>query len=460
MVSLDDGCIRVLGQKAESNEVLKVGHLVGYMPQETALVGEFTVKETVFYFGNIFQVERQTLKDRYKMIKVLLELPPDDTRVENCSGGEQRRISFAAAIIHEPDLLVLDEPTAGLDPLLREKIWDFLWNVTRTTKLSVIITTHYIDEAQRADCVGLMRNGALMAQDSPANIMSSYGVGNLEEAFLEFCLKQSKIIDGYVNTVIDSSPLKVEGKEVRKLRKPKEKKFYRPQVIKALLSKHIIQMMRQPAYVNHNIFVIRTSFAHCLMFFFRGVTFMTLLPIFVIVLFYWAIGGNPIGLKLAIVNKEVQSYHECLNTSSAIGDNGLQKASCRFLDEIDETLATKVYYNSFDEAFAAAKKGKVSGIIEFESNFTIAVLNILEMPDNSTTNDPRIKIYLDQTDMHLTYFLHKRLIFAYEHYSEKLMTRFKLPKSLQSLPLRFEEPLYGSFHGDQKSIMAPNIMLQ
>lgn len=275
MVSLDDGCIRVLGQKAESNEVLKVGHLVGYMPQETALVGEFTVKETVFYFGNIFQVDRQTLKDRYKMIKVLLELPPDDTRVENCSGGEQRRISFAAAIIHEPDLLVLDEPTVGLDPLLRERIWDFLWNTTRTTKLSVIITTHYIDEAQRADCVGLMRDGALMAQDSPANIMSRYGVGNLEEAFLEFCLKQNKtstrIIDGYVSTVIDSSLLKVERKEARKLRKPKEKKFYRPQVIKALLSKHIIQMMRQPAYVNHNIFVIRTAFTHCLMFFsFQG----------------------------------------------------------------------------------------------------------------------------------------------------------------------------------------------
>lgn len=185
---------------------------------------------------------------------------------------------------------------------------------------------------------------------------------------------------------------------------------------------------------------------------------MTLLPIVVIVLFYFSVGGNPIGLKLGVVNKEVQSYQDCFNFSRDDAP-GERKFSCRFLNEIDETLAMKVYFNSFEEAFTEAKGGKLSGIIEFDTNFTLAVMATLDKPGPST-DDFNIKIYLDQTDMQLTYFLHKRLVFAYQNYSEKLMMSLKLPKNLQSAPLKFEEPLYGSFHGDQKSIMAPNMMLQ
>lgn len=186
---------------------------------------------------------------------------------------------------------------------------------------------------------------------------------------------------------------------------------------------------------------------------------MTLLPIVVIVLFYFSVGGNPIGLKLGVVNKEVQSYQDCFNFSRDDAARE-QRFSCRFLSEIDETLATKVYFNSFEEAFTEAKRGKLSGIIEFDTNFTLALMDALDKPDGPPTDDFNIKIYLDQTDMQLTYFLHKRLVFAYQNYSEKLMTSLKLPKNLQSVPLKFEEPLYGSFHGDQKTIMAPNMMLQ
>lgn len=73
--------------------------------------------------------------------------------VGNCSGGQQRRVSFAAAMVHEPELLILDEPTVGLDPLLREKIWQYLVETTSTSKMAVIITTHYIEEAKQAGFV-------------------------------------------------------------------------------------------------------------------------------------------------------------------------------------------------------------------------------------------------------------------------------------------------------------------
>lgn len=93
------------------------------------------------------------IRERYKLLKELLDLPFGSKHVGQCSGGQQRRVSFAAAMVHEPELLILDEPTVGLDPLLREKIWEFLVETTRTSKLAVIITTHYIEEAKQANCV-------------------------------------------------------------------------------------------------------------------------------------------------------------------------------------------------------------------------------------------------------------------------------------------------------------------
>lgn len=93
------------------------------------------------------------IRERYKLLKDLLDLPPGSRLLGHCSGGQKRRVSFAAAMVHEPELLILDEPTVGLDPILREKIWSFLVETTRTSKLAVIITTHYIEEAKQANCV-------------------------------------------------------------------------------------------------------------------------------------------------------------------------------------------------------------------------------------------------------------------------------------------------------------------
>lgn len=123
------------------------------MPQEIALVEEFSIKETIYYFGRIYGMSVDRIRDRYKLLHDLLELPHGDKYIGQCSGGQQRRVSFACAMVHEPELLILDEPTVGLDPLLREKIWDFLVDTTKSSKLAVIITTHYIEEARQANCV-------------------------------------------------------------------------------------------------------------------------------------------------------------------------------------------------------------------------------------------------------------------------------------------------------------------
>lgn len=241
MTSLDEGSITVLGCHVDSHQVLQVGHRVGYMPQETALVDELTVRETVYYFGNIFQMNPVLLRERYEIVRKLLELPPDDFRVEKCSGGEKRRISFTAAVIHEPDLLILDEPTVGLDSMLRDKLWNYLWNTTRTTKLSVIITTHYIAEAQRSDRVGLMRNGVLLAEDSPARIMAIHNTENLDEAFFQLCNLEKGTLKPVANEIDDNSEMYADSDI--KAKEP----MLRWTILKELMKKQAVKFQRQPA---------------------------------------------------------------------------------------------------------------------------------------------------------------------------------------------------------------------
>lgn len=151
--TFNEGSIKVLGGKPGTKESGIPGPKCGYQPQELALIQEFTVRETIFYFAKIYGMDDDVIDQRYEFLRKLLQLPDGDTYIEHCSNGQQRCISFAASVVHEPKLLILDEPTAGLDPLLRERIWDYLVDASQTRKLTVIITTHFIEEAKQADCV-------------------------------------------------------------------------------------------------------------------------------------------------------------------------------------------------------------------------------------------------------------------------------------------------------------------
>lgn len=177
--SLDSGDIEIFNDPPRSHR-----SRIGYMPQENALIAEFTIREMIWFFGTIFGLSRKKIKERIKFLTDLLELPDGDKLIRECSGGQQRRVSFAITLVHEPELLILDEPTVGLDPLLRVKIWDYLLDITMKNQVTVLLSTHYIEEARQSTHIGLMRNGFLIAEDSPQKILRSTQASNMEEAFL------------------------------------------------------------------------------------------------------------------------------------------------------------------------------------------------------------------------------------------------------------------------------------
>lgn len=187
--------IRVLTglQRATSGEVSVLGYkpfdpavrpLIGYMPQETALYLDLTVRENLELFGSLYDMTKNTLHDRVAELLEFVNLSERaDTVITQLSGGMQHRASLAAALLPKPKLLVLDEPTVGVDPELRATFWARFADMQKDGT-TIIITTHYMDEAMRCERVGLVNHGRLIAEDAPEALIKHAGVKTLEEAFL------------------------------------------------------------------------------------------------------------------------------------------------------------------------------------------------------------------------------------------------------------------------------------
>ncbi len=167
------------------------GSGVGYAPQEIALYPDLSIAETLRFHGRLHGMTLDRIHERQDWLINFLDLPETSRQVGKLSGGQKRRVSLAVALLHEPELLLLDEPTVGVDPELRARIWEHLQEIAKNGT-SIIITTHYIDEAGKADRVGLMRDGILLAEDTPQAVMQSQNTTSLEDAFLALCKREVK----------------------------------------------------------------------------------------------------------------------------------------------------------------------------------------------------------------------------------------------------------------------------
>jgi ABC-2 type transport system ATP-binding protein len=165
---------------------------IGYMPQETALYIGLTVHQNLSFFGRIFGLSRAEVAERERQLLAFIDLEKwRDELVMNLSGGMMHRVSLACALIHRPPLLFLDEPTVGVDPELRASFWDYFEEL-KAEGATILITTHYMDEANHCDRVGFMRDGRMIAEGRPDEILSASGMPSLEDAFLSFASKADR----------------------------------------------------------------------------------------------------------------------------------------------------------------------------------------------------------------------------------------------------------------------------
>lgn len=159
-------------------------NLIGYMPQQLAVYPGLSVLENLLFFGRLYQMNEHDLRDRAEELLAMVELEAvRDQLVATLSGGMVRRVMLATALIHRPRLLILDEPTAGVDPLLRLRFWEW-FNAMVAAGTTLIVTTHNIAEARHCREVLFLRNGRLLKQGSPQSLNAKYGCDDLEAAFV------------------------------------------------------------------------------------------------------------------------------------------------------------------------------------------------------------------------------------------------------------------------------------
>ncbi|WP_438433479.1 ABC transporter ATP-binding protein [Gorillibacterium sp. sgz500922] len=177
------GEVRLLGERLPK---LSLFRQIGYMAQSDALYLELTGKENLEFFASLFGMSGSVRRKRIEEVMELVDLTPHlDKPAVAYSGGMRRRLSLAVALIHRPAVLLLDEPTVGIDPVLRQSIWQELYALRRTGT-TIVITTHVMDEADKCDRLGMIRDGSLIAVGSPAELLERANAATIEEAFLHY----------------------------------------------------------------------------------------------------------------------------------------------------------------------------------------------------------------------------------------------------------------------------------
>ncbi|EFX70382.1 ABC protein, subfamily ABCH [Daphnia pulex] len=497
--SLNSGDILVLGNEPGTPESGVPGPRIGYMPQELALYGDFTIKETLQYFGRIYNLRTAFVDSQLEFLSSFLDLPPSDRYVKTLSGGQQRRVSFAVALFHEPELLILDEPTVGVDPLLRRSIWDHLIRQSVDHGRTVIVTTHYIEEARQATTIGMMRSGRLLAEESPNNLMRNFRRPSLEDAFLKLCMDEQQT-ESMVNASISNATIQnteeaqqqqpqgdsvdyaegvvsqtdvaetsvhrqrhsnsrgsidsatssssnatfnlgisdSTGAKIRK-RKNHSLKLSLPSIhrLGALIRKNYLMTFR-----NFGIFV-----------------FIYLMPAFQATVFNVTLGHEPKGLKIGVVNDELDPSQG--RTCNYTTDCSYSMLSCRYLRYVKDNII-QIPYDNISDALVAGKKGHVWGVIHFGHNFTEEFEVRQSEGDSANLKNiirSRISINMDSSNQQIDVFIQKWLLEAFGDFFKDFMRACQHEPEAGYIPVEFLDPVYGKKDTPFTEFMAPGLII-
>lgn len=181
--------------------------------------------------------------------------------------------------------------------------------------------------------------------------------------------------------------------------------------------------------------------------------------------FYLTVGGDPIGLKIGIVSDEIENLSECndpLLKMTTVDDVTcrVNKISCRFINSLDDKLAEKIFYDSFEKAYEDAKRGEISGVVHFEANFTSAMKPLLELSEllRNYSADGEIEVFLDQSDRQITHFLQQHLYSTFDTFLEELMEDCGRQKRVGSIPMKMNA-MFGSFKDESRRSMTPGVLI-
>jgi ABC-2 type transport system ATP-binding protein len=182
--------------KPSSGEVIVAGYNIdnqsemvkkniGYMSQKFSLYDDLTIKENITFFGGIYGLSRKQIKEKTAVLITELKLEEVENQLVGALPlGWKQKLSFSVALLHEPKIVFLDEPTGGVDPITRRQFWEMIY-AQSNKGTTLFVTTHYMDEAEYCDRVSIMVEGKIEALDSPKNLKKQYNATSMNEVFLK-----------------------------------------------------------------------------------------------------------------------------------------------------------------------------------------------------------------------------------------------------------------------------------
>src|ERR1700743_3207892 len=163
----------------------KIKQRIGYMSQKFSLYDDLTVAENIRFYAGIYGMTRTRIKEKTKELLAELQLETEaKTLVSDLPLGWKQKLSFSVSIAHEPDIVFLDEPTGGVDPVTRRQFWDLIYHAAHRG-VTIFVTTHYMDEAEYCNRVSIMVDGVIAALDSPARLKAGYDIPTMENVFYQ-----------------------------------------------------------------------------------------------------------------------------------------------------------------------------------------------------------------------------------------------------------------------------------
>jgi ABC-2 type transport system ATP-binding protein len=164
---------------------------IGYMSQKFSLYEDLTVKENIDFYGGVYGLSKEKRKEKTEFLIDLLKIEDAKNKlIKSLPLGWKQKLAFSIAIIHEPKIVFLDEPTGGVDPITRRQFWDMIYEAA-DRNVTVFVTTHYMDEAEYCNRISMMVDGRIAALDTPGNLKKQFGVDTMHEVFVKLARPQT-----------------------------------------------------------------------------------------------------------------------------------------------------------------------------------------------------------------------------------------------------------------------------
>ncbi|XP_074600513.1 ABC transporter G family member 20-like [Brevipalpus obovatus] len=426
LLPLKDGSVKLFGKNFDDPSIGIPGPNVGYMPQEDALPSDLRVRDSLYFFGLLNNMSLSDLRRRIDQVLDQIDLQSDSEKfIFQLSGGMKRRLSLAISLLHSPQLLILDEPTVGCDPVLRSQIWTVLRQMSVHNRTSIVITTHYIEECRQADTINFMRGGKFILQTKPEKLSSIVGTSNIDEAFLRLCSSSSMM-----NRDAESNP-------GQNLEKPSRLLYEKVQTSKNVHLSHL-----------KIIIILILRYVHAFVFDFTSIQTVLVLPTIISIMVHVCLSprilGSPIGV---VIENQTVSYDgslldqlnvtpkcpECLHPS-------------HFVDYVNHEVFQVIAYRDLDTALDDVRRYKINGVVHigalFTEYFISRVTSHWTSVQEAAAKETIIKFYGDASKTFTFRASESYLLDAYLKYWESSRVHLGL-KNTSLFPFEYQDPIIG-----------------